>query len=146
MLGRPDCDFSFSGLKTAVRTHIDALPAGPLRKDDMAALACSFESAIADTVADRCRNAIEKFRRDYNPPRPALAVCGGVAANKTLRAALEKLCAASGLSFHAPPPALCSDNGAMIAWAGIERLRKGLTDPLDVPARPRWPLEEMRGA
>ena len=140
MRGRPDCDFSFSGLKTAVRTHVEKLP-DPVPESDIAALASSFQNTVADIVSERCGHAIEKFLSIYKPAIPVLVAAGGVAANKPLRAALKNLTAQHKMSFIAPPGALCSDNGAMIAWAGIEKLRKGLSDPLDVKARPRWPLD-----
>ena len=101
----------------------------------------SVEAAICDTLADRTANAIAWFRRDY-PAGTALVAAGGVAANARLRRRLAELAGGAGLDFVAPPPALCTDNGAMIAWAGIERLRLGLTDGLDAPVRPRWPLDE----
>ncbi len=145
MKGRKDCQFSFSGMKTAVRTCIDKLPAGPLLANDVADLAASLQTALAETVADRCEKAIEKFQSEYKPMKPVLVASGGVAANKTLRAALEKTAGKHGFSFVAPPAALCSDNGAMIAWAGIERLQRGLTDTLDMAARPRWPLDPDAG-
>lgn len=150
MAGRKDCDFSFSGLKTAVRVHVDRLPEGPLDPNDVAQLASSFENAICDIVTDRCRLAIEKYMAAYKPARPYIVVSGGVAANTALRAALYKQAESYGLGFVAPPLKLCSDNGAMIAWAGIEHLRLGHRSPLDVAARPRWPLdpdaEPKRGA
>lgn len=140
--GRPGCDFSFSGLKTAVRQHVDSLPAGPLRRQDVADLAFSFQDAVAAIAVNRCENAIRLFGgRAAEGKRPAFVVVGGVAANKTLRAALQGLANRHKMDFHAPPPALCSDNGAMIAWAGIEKLRRGDTDGLDAAARPRWPLD-----
>jgi N6-L-threonylcarbamoyladenine synthase len=145
MKGRKDCSFSFSGMKTAVRTCIDKLPAGPLLANDVADLAASLQTALAETVADRCEKAIEKFQQDYKTSKPVLVASGGVAANKTLRAALEKTAGKHGFSFVAPPLALCSDNGAMIAWAGIERLQRGMTDTLDMAARPRWPLDPEAG-
>jgi N6-L-threonylcarbamoyladenine synthase len=140
MLGRDGCDFSFSGLKTAVRQTLDRLPEPPdaPTTNDMAA---SFQQAVAEVLADRTRHAIARFRREF-PAGQTLVVAGGVAANETLRRALEKTAEASGLSFVAPPLALCTDNAAMVAWAGIERLRIGLSDGLDAPARPRWPLDE----
>jgi N6-L-threonylcarbamoyladenine synthase len=138
MAGRPGCDFSFSGLKTAVRQHVAAL--GDLGPQDKADLAASFQQAAGDALADRCRNAIALFRRDH-PAGEALVVAGGVAANAALRARLTSLAEASGLRFLAPPPALCTDNGAMIAWAGLERLRLGIAEPLDFAPRPRWPLD-----
>jgi N6-L-threonylcarbamoyladenine synthase len=134
--GRPGCDFSFSGLKTAVRQVV----AGGIAADDVADLAAAVELAICDTLVDRTANAIHWFRRDY-PDGRSLVAAGGVAANRRLRERLAALATASGLGFVAPPPALCTDNGAMIAWAGLERLRLGLVDGLDAPVRPRWPLD-----
>ncbi len=141
--GRKNCDFSFSGLKTAVRTHIDNLPGEALERDDIAALAFAFQDTAAAVIRDRCRHAIDAFftQCGERAKTPALVIAGGVAANKTIRAALEDLTAQHKMAFIAPPIKLCSDNGAMIAWAGIERLRKNMTDSLDVPARPRWPLD-----
>jgi len=150
MKGRDDCDFSFSGLKTAVRNHIDALPPGELNRDDMAMLAASFESAVCDIVTDRMARAIDLYLKRYQPATPSMVVSGGVAANLSLRAALENLAAHHGLTSVAPPLKLCSDNAAMIAWAGIEHLSRGRRDGLDFAARPRWPLdpdgEQKRGA
>ena len=140
--GREGCEFSFSGLKTAVR-HIVAdmdARAGPIGPQDVCDLAASVEAAICDTLADRTANAIAWFRREY-PQGKALVAAGGVAANAMLRRRLAELAAAAGLDFVAPPPALCTDNGAMVAWAGLERLRLGLDDGLDAPVRPRWPLD-----
>ncbi len=139
--GQPGCDFSFSGMKTAVRTFIDRLPPGGLAPDDLAALAFSFQTAITETVADRCGRALTLFRAKYDVPKPALIACGGVAANAMLRAGLETLADRHGMRFIAPPVSLCSDNGAMIAWTGVERMKKGMTDSLSVAARPRWPLD-----
>lgn len=142
MKGRKGCDFSFSGLKTAIRTHIDALPEGALKMGDVAALACAFEHSVCETVADRCKKALEKFTTIHKGDEmPALVVAGGVAANKALRSALKNLTDSYEMSFIAPPMSLCSDNGAMIAWAGVERLRLGMSDTLDIAARPRWPLD-----
>ncbi len=150
MRGRKDCDFSFSGLKTAIRTHVNSLPAGALNPDDVAMLARSFECAMCDTITDRLTHAMIRFRTAYDTLDPTLVVSGGVAANKALRAALEDCARSHGMAFVAPPHALCSDNAAMIAWAGIEHLRAGRRDPLDFAARPRWPLdpdaEPKRGA
>ncbi len=144
--GREGCEFSFSGLKTAVR-HIVAdmdARAGPIGPQDVCDLAASVEAAICDTLADRTANAIAWFRREY-PRGQALVAAGGVAANTALRRRLDELAAAAGLDFVAPPPALCTDNGAMVAWAGLERLRLGLGDGLDAPVRPRWPLDAGLG-
>lgn len=136
------CDFSFSGLKTAVRTHVEKLPEGALRRTDVADLACAFQVRMADILANRCGYALERFRRTYpDKADPVLVVSGGVAANTAIRQALEALCLAEGFAFYAPPLSLCGDNAAMIAWAGLEKLRLGLTDSLDFRARPRWPLD-----
>ena len=140
--GRPGCDFSFSGLKTAVRqiaADMDAR-AGPLGPQDVADLAASVELAICDTLVDRTAKSIAWFRRHY-PAGTCLVAAGGVAANRRLRHRLAALADDCGLAFVAPPPDLCTDNGAMIAWAGLERLRLGLVDGLDAPVRPRWPLD-----
>ena len=145
MHGREGADFSFSGLKTAVRHTIAALPPGPVSARDAADLAAGFQAAVADVIVDRSRNAIAAFR-GLHPAGDTLVVAGGVAANQTLRARLAALAAAEGVRLVAPPPALCTDNAAMIAWAGVERLRLGLTDGLDAPARPRWPLDPGDGA
>jgi N6-L-threonylcarbamoyladenine synthase len=138
MKGRPGCDFSFSGLKTAVRQIV--WEGGGLDPRQQADLAASVEVAICDALVDRTANAIAWFRARY-PNGKALVVGGGVAANKKLRRCLKNLAENSRLRFVAPPTVLCTDNGAMIAWAGIERLRLGLVDGLDTPLRPRWPLD-----
>jgi N6-L-threonylcarbamoyladenine synthase len=141
MMGRPGCDFSFSGLKTAVRQTLDRLPAGGLDPQTRSDLAASFQQAVADVLADRTARASARFRAAF-PDGDTLVVAGGVAANQVLRNTLARTAKAAGMRFAAPPLALCTDNAAMVAWAGIERLRAGLTDGLDAPARPRWPLDE----
>ncbi|HYE52037.1 MAG TPA: tRNA (adenosine(37)-N6)-threonylcarbamoyltransferase complex transferase subunit TsaD [Azospirillaceae bacterium] len=138
MKGRPGCDFSFSGLKTAVRRHAEQL--GTPSDADVADLAAAFHAAVADSLEDRCARAIKAFR-EMHPQGRTLVVAGGVAANGYLRARLSALAEKRGLSFVAPPMALCTDNAAMIAWAGLERLRLGLTDGMDFAPRPRWPLD-----
>jgi len=138
MKGRPGCDFSFSGLKTAVRRTVSEC--GGLDPRCQADLAASVELAICDALTDRVANAIAWFRCQF-PEGNTLVVSGGVAANKKLRTSLAGLSDNAGLRFVAPPPSLCTDNGAMIAWTGIERLRLGLVDGLDAPLRPRWPLD-----
>jgi len=149
MVGRPGCDFSFSGLKTAVRQAVEALPPGDLERRDVADLAAAFQGAVAASLTDRTAGAIARFRDSFDAPG-TLVVAGGVAANRTLRAALEGTAREAGMAFVAPPVALCGDNAAMVAWAGIERLRLGLADPLDFAPRPRWPLDpeapKARGA
>lgn len=142
MKGRPGCDMSFSGLKTSVRQAILDLPGDSLSDADAADIAASFQTAVADVLADRCAHAIAEFDEKH-PDGKTLVVAGGVAANSVLREKLAGLCALLGFRCVVPPPALCTDNGAMIAWAGIERLRLGLTDGLDFAPRPRWPLAEL---
>jgi N6-L-threonylcarbamoyladenine synthase len=139
LFGRPNADFSLSGLKTAVRLAAEA--AAPLRAKDVADLCASFQAAIVDIVEDRMRMGLKMFfARAQRAPR-AVVIAGGVAANEAIRAALARYCAEAGLPMIAPPQNLCTDNAAMIAWTGIERLRLGLSDRLDAPARPRWPLD-----
>lgn len=137
--GSAEPHFSFAGLKSAV---LRAKQSGDHADADIAA---SFQQAAIDCLLDRTGRALAKVG-----PVNALVVAGGVAANKAIRAALEGLAAKHGLPFIAPPLALCTDNAAMIAWAGMERLERGQSDPLDVAARPRWPLdpeaEVVRGA
>ncbi len=143
MAGRPGADFSFSGLKTALRIAADRM--APLSDEDVADLCASFQSAVVDCLADRTANALERFVAESTAP-PVLVVAGGVAANAAVRIALEAVADRYGARLVAPPPSLCGDNAAMIAWAGAERLAHGLTDTMDAPARARWPLEETRRA
>ncbi len=140
MRGRPGCDFSFSGLKTSVRQTVEKLPPGPLSDQDVADLCTAFQHAAGDVLADRCKHAIEIFHADH-PQADTLVIAGGVAANTYLRTRLERLSADTGMRLVAPPLHLCTDNAAMVAWAGIERLRLGQSDPLDFAPRPRWPLD-----
>jgi N6-L-threonylcarbamoyladenine synthase len=140
MLGRAEPHFSFAGLKTAVRRTAERL--APLKERDVADIAAGFEAAVTETVTDRCERAMDMFGDRLGKAAPRhLVVAGGVAANERLRAALRDLAAKRGFTFHVPPVELCTDNAAMIAWAGAERLALGSTDPLDAPARPRWPLD-----
>jgi len=139
MKGRPDCHFSFSGLKTALRKRVQDLE-GTLSEETVSNLSASFQDSVADVLSDRCRRAAELFRQKH-PEGRHLVVAGGVAANQTLRAALDTAAAESGLELIAPPPNLCTDNGAMIAWTGIERLRLGKISDLNFAPRPRWPLD-----
>jgi len=140
LLGRAGCDFSFSGLKTAVAQIVAGFPAGPLPAQDAADIAAGFQAAVADVLADRVGHALAMM-----PQARLLVVAGGVAANLAIRARLSALAGARGVDLVAPPLRLCGDNAVMVAWAGIERLRLGLFDAMDVPPRPRWPLDEMRG-
>ncbi len=159
MLGRAEPHFSFAGLKTAVRRQAQAL--APLGAGDIADLCAEFQAAVCESLADRVRRAMaiadERWGSDPSPttsrfpyermgggadPYPRhLVVAGGVAANREIRAALTETAAARGYRLHVPPPQLCTDNGAMIAWAGAERLALGLADGLDFEARARWPLD-----
>jgi N6-L-threonylcarbamoyladenine synthase len=135
MKGRPGADFSFSGLKTAVRLLAEA------EKVDTADLCASFQAAVIDILTDRVRAAMAMFRADFpHEAAPGLVVAGGVAANGAIREALSGLAGAEGFSLTVPPVKLCTDNAAMIAWAGVERAALGAFDPLDAPARARWPL------
>ena len=140
MMRRAGCDFSFSGLKTAVRHAVEALPEAPGGRD-VADLCAGFQAAVADVLADRAGNAIAAFR-EHCVGGDTLVVAGGVAANAALRARLAEVAESAGLRLVAPPPKLCTDNAAMIAWAGIERLRLGFSDGLDASPRARWPLDE----
>ena len=137
--GRAEPHFSFAGLKTAVRRQAIALQ--PLGEQDIADICASFEAAVADAVTDRCARAIDVAAHVSAAPLRHFVVAGGVAANRQLRAVLSALAATRGLGFHVAPIALCGDNAAMIAWAGAERLVRGLTGGLDAPVRPRWPLD-----
>lgn len=147
LLDRPGCDLSFSGLKTAVLRARDNLVTaqGGISQQDRRDLCAGFQSAVVDVLAEKTRRAIAIYL-DLAPTNPAFAVSGGVAANGAVRAALEHVCAKAGVHFTAPPIALCTDNAAMIAWAGIERFRLGLRDGMDLVARPRWPLDQTAPA
>lgn len=141
LLGRPQPDFSLSGLKTAVRIEVEKLlEAGGVGEQDVADLCASFQAAVADMVADRCRVALALFRERHGEPT-ALVVAGGVGANQALKARLTRAAEAARVPLVVPPPKLCTDNGAMIAWAGAERLKLGLTDSLGTAPRARWPLD-----
>ena len=131
LVGSGEPHFSFAGLKSAVQR---AAASGQYRPADIAA---SFQQAVVDCLVDRTTLALRRT------DAPALVVAGGVAANGAIRDALARLAAREGRAFSVPPAWLCTDNAAMIAWAGAERLAAGLTDPLNVPARARWPLDEL---
>jgi N6-L-threonylcarbamoyladenine synthase len=140
LMGRDGCDFSFAGLKTAVSRAAAGL--GEPSEQDVADLCASFQAAVVDCVADRARNAMCAFDPMWGA-KGRLVVAGGVAANQSIRACLQGLAAARGYDFHAPPLRWCTDNAAMIALAGAERLRAGFSDPLEFAARPRWPLDAL---
>ncbi len=135
--GAPHCDFSFSGLKTAVLRAWQDLPAPSAQ--DRADMAASFQEAVADILSERARNAM---RQAADAGARVIAVVGGVASNARLRAALNAAAANEGFSLIAPPPKWCTDNAAMVALAGAERFARGMSDALDVAARPRWPLDQ----
>lgn len=142
LLGRAGCDFSFAGLKTAVRKFIQAMPAGAADDQRAADLCASFQRVCGDVLIDRSRAAIARFAADFGSCE-RMVVAGGVAANRYLRGRLEEMLTAEGVTLFLPPPSLCTDNGAMVAWAGLERYRLGQSDPLDTAPRPRWPLTEL---
>ena len=140
MKGRDGFHFSFAGLKTALRQQAKALE--PLKDGDVADLCASFESAVADAVTDRVARAMDGYLARVGGDAPRhLIVAGGVAANLKLGIALRASAEAHGFQLHVPPVGLCTDNGAMIAWAGIERYSMGWVDGLDVEAKARWPLD-----
>ena len=138
MLGRDDANFSLSGLKTAVRNEAARL----MRPDaqDIRDLCASFQAAVLESTADRLSVGLRLFHERFGPPR-ALVAAGGVAANQAIRGALQEVAAKAETTLIIPPPALCTDNGAMIAWAGAERLALGLTDTMDTAPRARWLLD-----
>lgn len=147
LIGSGDCNLSFSGLKTAVRKIIESYSEDGLiehaimRKREAADICASFQVAATDCLTKKLAKAITYFKQNY-PQGKDLVVSGGVAANGYLRGRLKELADKNGLEFSAPPIRFCTDNGVMIAWAGLERFAKGLTDELNFKPRPRWPLDE----
>jgi N6-L-threonylcarbamoyladenine synthase len=140
MVGRAEPHFSLAGLKTALRQRAEA--AAPLSPQDVSDLCAAFEAAVCEIVVDRLGRAMDLSEAAFASGAPRrLAVAGGVAANRSIAAALAGLAATRGFRLSVPPPPLCTDNGAMIAWAGAERLARGLVDELDFAAKPRWPLD-----
>src|SRR5437764_909742 len=137
MVGRPHADFSLSGLKTALRLEAEKI--APLTDQDVRDLCASFQQSVVEVVADRLRSGLKLFRDRHGKPS-ALVAAGGVAANEALRKVLHRIAFEAGTVLVVPPPQLCTDNGAMIAWAGAERLALGLTDTLDSKPQARWPL------
>ncbi len=147
LLNRPGCDMSFSGLKTALLRERDALVAekGGLTVRDRADLCAGFQAAVTEVLSKKAERAIGLYLNE-KPAHPAIAVAGGVAANSAIRVGLETVSAQSGLAFAAPPLPLCTDNAAMIAWAGIELDRIGHPGMDPIVARPRWPLDDRQPA
>ena len=141
MAGKPNADFSLSGLKTALRLEAEKI--APISDADVRDLCASFQQAVVDVVSDRLRTGIKLFREKHGTPT-ALVAAGGVAANESIRKALHRIAFEVGTVLVVPPAELCTDNGAMIAWAGAERLAIGLTDTLDTPPHARWPLAAMK--
>ena len=138
LLGREGCDFSFSGLKTAIAQLLAAEPAGALPRPRAADIAASFQASVTDILGDRLTHALAML-----PEAKAVIVAGGVAANLAIRARLGEVAGRAGKTLIAPPLRLCTDNAVMVAWAGIERLRLGKSSALDAPCKPRWPLEAL---
>ncbi len=139
MLGRADANFSLSGLKTAVRNEAER--SAPLEPQDINDLCAGFQAAVLESTVDRLSVGLSLFRQQFGPPR-ALVAAGGVAANRAIRNALQAVAEKAGTPLMVPPPALCTDNGAMIAWAGLERLALGMTDAMEAPPRARWRLDD----
>jgi N6-L-threonylcarbamoyladenine synthase len=138
MLGRSDANFSLSGLKTAVRNEANRLT--PLEQKDISDLCASFQAAVLESTADRLSVGLKLFEEKFGPPR-ALVAAGGVAANRAIRGALQDVAARAQITMLIPPPSLCTDNGAMIAWAGAERFALGMIDQMDAAPRARWLLD-----
>jgi N6-L-threonylcarbamoyladenine synthase len=147
LLDRSGCDMSFSGLKTAVLRARDAVVTekGGLTRQDRTDLCAGFQAAVVDVLAEKTRRAIAAYMEDH-PAHPVIAVAGGVAANTAIRAELETMSAKFGVRFVAPPLRLCTDNAAMIAYAGAELFALGRRDGMDLAARPRWPLDQSSPA
>ncbi|MGH8277457.1 MAG: tRNA (adenosine(37)-N6)-threonylcarbamoyltransferase complex transferase subunit TsaD, partial [Steroidobacteraceae bacterium] len=143
MHGRKDADFSLSGLKTALRLEAEKI--APLSDQDVADLCASFQQAVVDVVFDRLRSGLHLFHAEFGAPT-ALVAAGGVAANQAIRKVLHRTAFEAGTVLVAPPLELCTDNGAMIAWAGCERLALGFTNSFDTAPRARWPLDEVAAA
>jgi N6-L-threonylcarbamoyladenine synthase len=143
MMRRPGCDLSFSGLKTAVAQTVARI--APLNDRQRANIAASFQQAVVDVLADRAAHAMD-IMSGRHPGAKLLVVAGGVASNAAVRSGLATAARSRGFKLVAPPVRLCSDNAVMVAWAGVERLGLGLSDGIDVSARPRWPLDMLRAA
>src|SRR5437763_2162778 len=138
MLGRADANFSLSGLKTAVRNEASRL--SPLQPQDIRDLCAGFQAAVLESTADRLSVGLRLFREQFGAPH-ALVAAGGVAANQAIRGALYDVATKAQTQLIMPPPSLCTDNGAMIAWAGAERLALGMTDTMEAQPRARWLLD-----
>ncbi|MGB1076824.1 MAG: tRNA (adenosine(37)-N6)-threonylcarbamoyltransferase complex transferase subunit TsaD [Bdellovibrionales bacterium] len=137
------CDFSFSGLKTAIGKYIEEIPEGKISSDDAHDLAYAFQHVIVEVIKDRLDHAIIMARDIADAPLNDMVIVGGVAANRFIYEGIQEMAERHDLRCVTPPLKLCTDNGAMIAWAGVEYLQKGITHPLSFPARPRWPLSNI---
>lgn len=147
MVGQKHLNFSFSGLKTAVRQTIQKLQTehgDQLPPSILADVCASFQQTVGRVLYDRIKQVFN-YTTLHHPEYKQLVVAGGVAANQYIRTALKTGCNEFGFTFHAPPLSLCTDNGAMIAWAGLERFQQGLVDSLNVKPRPRWPMDQIKG-
>ena len=140
MIRRKGCDFSFSGLKTSVRQTIEKLSVSTPSNQDKCDLCAAFQLAAGDVLEDRCKNAIKIFREEY-PNGNTLVVAGGVASNNYLRKRMTKMAESLNMTTSIPPSFLCTDNGAMVAWAGIEKFVSGEKSNLNFAPKPRWPLD-----
>lgn len=148
MVGQKHLNFSFSGLKTAVRQTIQKLQAehnNQLPASVLSDVCASFQQTVGKVLYDRVKQVLI-YTQEHHPAYKQFVVAGGVAANQYIRTALQTVCDEFGFTFHAPPLSLCTDNGAMIAWAGLERFQLGLIDDLTVKPRPRWPMEQIKGS
>jgi N6-L-threonylcarbamoyladenine synthase len=139
LLHQERLDFSFSGLKTAVRLAAEAI--APLTPQDVADICASFQAAVTEIVGTRAAQALARLRLEQYSTEPVLVVAGGVAANQAIGASLRRVTEQASARLVIPPIPLCTDNGVMVAWAGAERLALGAVDPLDISARARWPLD-----
>ena len=135
--GRKGCDFSFSGLKTAVKREVDSIE--NITEQDIKDICASFQKCVGDIIKDRLKNAIQMYE-DLHPNGKRLVIAGGVAANKYINKTIDEITNEYGYTRHSPPIGLCTDNGAMIAWAGVERMKEGLVDDISFVPRARWPL------
>ncbi|MCG6856607.1 MAG: tRNA (adenosine(37)-N6)-threonylcarbamoyltransferase complex transferase subunit TsaD [Salaquimonas sp.] len=139
--GQNTLNFSFSGLKTAIRQEAERL--APLKEQDVADLCAAFQAAVRDVLVDRASRAMDRFEEIWpDMERPTLVVAGGVAANQVLRGSLAAACGNKNWRFVAPPLKLCGDNAVMVAWAGLERFERGEVSPMSFAPRSRWPLDE----
>jgi len=144
LLDRDDCNMSFSGLKTAILRARDSVMAeNTMRRQDRDDLCAGFQAAVVDVLSAKTKRALSLYM-EITPENPAIAVAGGVAANGPIRSALQAIASEAGAAFSAPPLALCTDNAAMIAYAGGLRLQAGARDSMDLSARPRWPLDQSK--